>query len=95
MERYFFDVEDGHLTMDDDGRDLAGADAVAAAAMSTLLEIARFEVVANNERELSVTVWNEAGDPIYRAAVTVKAGWLVGADRSLNTFRDHSGSGLQ
>ncbi|MCJ2043803.1 hypothetical protein MKK58_04530 [Methylobacterium sp. J-078] len=81
MERYFFDVEDGHLTMDDDGRDLDGADAVAAAAMSTLLEIARFEVVANNERELSVTVRNEAGDPIYRASITVKAGWLAGLNR--------------
>lgn len=81
MERYFFDVEDGHLTMDDDGRDLDGADAVAAAAMSTLLEIARFEVVNNNERELSVTVRNEAGDPIYRASVTVKAGWLASLKR--------------
>jgi hypothetical protein len=56
MERYFFDIEDGHLTIDADGRDLAGTDAIAEAAMNTLLEIARFEVVNNNERELSVTV---------------------------------------
>ena len=78
MERYFFDVEDGYLTKDTEGRELAGFDAIAEAAMSTLLEIARFEVVNNNERELSVAVRNEAGEPIYRASVIVKAGWLAG-----------------
>lgn len=77
MERYFFDIDDGSLTVDEEGRELAGADAIAAAAMSTLLGIARFEVVTNNERDLPVTVRNEAGDPIYRASVTVKAGWLA------------------
>ena len=67
MERYFFVIDDGSLTVDEEGRELAGADAIAAAAMSTLLGIARFEVVTNNERDLPVTVRNEAGDPIYRA----------------------------
>ena len=55
MERYYFDIGNGHLTVDTEGRELAGADAITEAAMSTLLEVARFEVVANNERELSVS----------------------------------------
>ena len=80
MERYYFDIGNGHLTVDTEGRELAGADAIAEAAMSTLLEVARFEVVANNERELSVSVRNEEGKPIYRASVTVRAGWLAGAN---------------
>ena len=94
MERYFFDVEDGHLTVDDDGRELTGTDAVAEAAMSTLLEIARFELVTNNERELSVTVRNEAREPIYRASVTVKAGWLAGVSDRAAAFQDNLGSDL-
>ncbi|MFC5554609.1 DUF6894 family protein [Methylobacterium iners] len=81
MQRYFFDVEDGGLKADSEGRMLMGADAVAEAAMNMLLETARIAVVANNERELSVTVRNGEGDPVYRTSLTVRAGWLVGVRR--------------
>lgn len=79
MARYFFDVENGSLTVDDAGMTLEGPDAIAGAAMTTLLEIAKFEVVANNERELSVTVRDEAGKPVYRTSLTIRAGWLFGS----------------
>lgn len=79
MERYFFDVEDGGLTVDSEGRMLIGADAVAEAAMTTLLEAAKPKVVTNNEREVTVTVRNEAGDLVYRTLLTIKAGWVFDA----------------
>jgi hypothetical protein len=81
MGRYFFDIVDGGLTLDQEGRELAGADQIAEAAMSTLLEIAKLEVVANNEREISVTVRDEEGEPIYRTSLLVTAGWLAGVKK--------------
>ena len=78
MERYFFDVDDGGLKVDSEGKMLMGADAVAEAAMNRLFESAKVEVVTNNEREVAVTVRNGEGEPVYRASLTVRAGWLVG-----------------
>jgi hypothetical protein len=77
MERYFFDMEDGGLTIDNEGKLLVGSDAVAEAAMSTLLEVAKFEVLRNNEREITVTVRSEADEPVYRTSLTIRAGWLA------------------
>lgn len=78
MSRYYFDVENGGLTVDEEGTELDGSDAVAALAMRTLLDIARFEVVAHDERQMSVTARDAAGLPVYRTELTVRAGWLVG-----------------
>ena len=77
MSRYFFDVENGGLTVDQEGTELDGGEAVATLAMRTLLDIARFEVVAHNERQLSVTASDADGLPVYRTELTVRAGWLV------------------
>lgn len=76
MSRYFFDVENGGLTVDEEGTELNGDEAVASLAMRTLLDIARFEVLAHNERQMSVTARDEAGMPVYRTELTVRAAWL-------------------
>lgn len=78
MSRYYFDVENGGLTVDEEGTELDGNEAVASLAMRTLLDIARFEVVAHDERQMSVTARDADGHPVYRTELTVRAGWLVG-----------------
>ncbi|GAB6844080.1 hypothetical protein HNR00_001686 [Methylorubrum rhodinum] len=78
MPRYYFDVENGGLTVDEEGTELDETEAVASLAMRTLLDIARFEVVAHNERRMSVTARDADGLPVYRTELTVQAGWLVG-----------------
>ncbi|KQT45536.1 hypothetical protein ASG52_15390 [Methylobacterium sp. Leaf456] len=78
MSRYYFDVENGGLTVDEEGTELDGGEAVATLALRTLLDIARYEVVAHNERQMSVTARDATGVPVYRTELTVRAGWLVG-----------------
>lgn len=82
MPRYYFDVEDGGLTADEDGEVLDTPDKVAPKAMRALLDIARFEVMQKNERQLSVSVRDEAGVQVYRAELTVRAGWVIGTRQS-------------
>lgn len=77
MSRYFFDVENGGLTVDEEGTELDGDEAVSSLAMRTLLDIARFEVLAHDERQMSVTARDEAGMPVYRTELTVRAAWLL------------------
>ena len=76
MPRYFFDVEDGERTVDEQGTALNGPEEVAALAMRTLLDIARLEVIKQDERALSVTVRDEAGAKLYRTELTVRSAWL-------------------
>lgn len=76
MSLYYFDVENGGLTVDEEGTELDGDEAVASLAMRTLLDIARYEVVVHQERQMSVTARDEAGIPVYRTELTVRAGWL-------------------
>lgn len=80
MPRYFFDVQGGYPTRDDEGIVLDTAAAVVAAAMRTLLEIGLLEVVRNDQRELTVTVRDEMGTEVYRTSLTIGAGWLPRAD---------------
>lgn len=77
MPRYFFDVENADLTRDEEGLMLDDPEAVAATAMRTLLDIARFEVIRQNERQMSVTVRDEAGTLLYRTELSIRAGWLI------------------
>ncbi|MEE7459822.1 hypothetical protein MPAR168_23455 [Methylorubrum populi] len=76
MPRYFFDVEDGESTTDEEGTVLTGRDQVAAEAMKTMLEIAAFEATVKDERGLSVTARDEAGRKVYRTSLTIRAEWL-------------------
>lgn len=81
MPRYFFDVEDGERTVDEEGMELEGHRAAAAAAMKTLLDIGRFEVVIRDERQLTVIVRDESGKPVYRTEMAIKADWLADEGR--------------
>lgn len=77
MPRYFFDVEDGERTIDEEGKELAGPKAAALEAMKTMLEVGRFEAVVNNERRLNVLVRDELGSPIYRTEMLIGAVWFA------------------
>lgn len=76
MPRYFFDVEDGDRTVDNVGMELEGPRAAAVAAMKTLLDVGRFEVVIKNERRLTVVVRDESGKSVYRTEMAIEADWL-------------------
>ena len=76
VPRFYFDVEDGGMTTDEEGVVLASSDEVAPNALRLLVDIARFEVISKNERRLSVTVRDEGGRPIYRSKLTVEAEWI-------------------
>ncbi|MER2249672.1 hypothetical protein ABS772_07060 [Methylorubrum podarium] len=67
MPRYFFVVEDGERTVDEEGMELKGPDAAAAAALSILLDVGRFEVI----------VRDESGKRIYQSNLTIQAGWMA------------------
>ena len=79
MPRYFFDVHDGALVPDHEGLDMDDPEVVAAEALKIVTDVARLEQLAQTRRQLSVTVRNAAGRAVYRAEVTIRAGWLVGA----------------
>ncbi|MEH3120050.1 MAG: hypothetical protein PGN25_21300 [Methylorubrum populi] len=72
MLRCFFDGEGGNRTIDEEGMELAGCRALAVTAMTTRLDIGRFEVVTKavtkNERR-----------PVYRSELMIEAKWRIEA----------------
>ncbi len=83
MPRYFFDIEDGERTIDEQGTVLESPGAVEAVALRTMLDIARYEMMRSNERGLAVSVRDETGTEVYRTELTVRAAWLVQAESAL------------
>lgn len=77
MPRYFFDVEDGDKTVDEQGMMIESRETVEAMALRALLDIARFELLRSKESGLSVTVRDEAGVEVYRTELSVSSAWLV------------------
>ena len=80
MPRYFFDVLDGDITADDDGKMVESRGAVEAIALRIMLDVARFELMKSSENGLSVIVRDESGTEVYRTELTVRAGWLDKAE---------------
>lgn len=78
MPRYFFDVEDGDKTVDEQGMTIESRGTVEFMALRTLLDIARFELLHSDERGLAVSVRDEAGAEIYRTELLVRSAWSAG-----------------
>ena len=77
MPRFFFDISDGGLTVDDTGTEFPSAHAARDAAIKTLPDVAQDEIGEGQSREVLVLVRNEEGRAIFSASLTLTAKWLV------------------
>lgn len=72
MPRYFFDTYSGNrLHTDDTGLELEGLEAAKAEAQNALPDIARDELPNGNHNTFVVSVRNEAGAVVLRAALSL------------------------
>ncbi|WP_024350990.1 DUF6894 family protein [Aurantimonas coralicida] len=77
MPLYFFDVLDqGEFSEDDVGIECRSLEDVRKTAIDALPDIAKSVVPRDDHRTISVTVRDETGTSIFRASLTLDAGWL-------------------
>ena len=77
MSRYFFDIDDGERSvMDIDGLEMPDRESVRHAAIDVLPDVARDELPDGDHRSFVCSVRNEAGKVIFRACLSLEAGWL-------------------
>ena len=77
MPRFFFDISNGGLTIDDTGVEFPNAHAARDAAVETLPHIALDHIGEGLCREVLVLMRGEDGQPLFTASLTVTAKWLV------------------
>lgn len=77
MPRFYFDIHDGTVTIDDEGTIFANAHAARDAAIKILPDIAREEIAPGRSREVSVLMRDEGDRELFRASLTLSAAWLV------------------
>jgi hypothetical protein len=77
MPRFFFDIQDGGLTVDDVGTEFPNVHAARDAAIRVLPDIARDYIAPHADREISVLMRNEAGQEVFKASFSLRAEWLV------------------
>ena len=77
MPRYFFDIVDGDLTVDEDGTAFADAHAARDAAIRVLPDIARDTIGTGQSRSVQVLMRDEEDRALFTASLTLTAKWLV------------------
>ncbi len=77
MPRYFFDISDGGLTIDDVGTEFPDAHAARDAAINLLPDVARDEMRCEKSREVLALVRDETGRAIFTASLMLQTKWLV------------------
>ena len=77
MPRYFFDIADGGLIVDDVGTEFANAHAACDAAIKVLPDVARDEIGKGQSREVLVLMRDESNRALFTASFTLSAKWLV------------------
>ena len=77
MPRYFFDITDSVRTVDHDGIECSNAHAARDMGLRTLLDVARDEIGRRDGRAVRVLMRDEAGSPLFSAALSLSARWLV------------------
>ena len=77
LPRYFFDIEDGGLQIDETGTECADLDAVQRAAMQILPEIARFETDVADRHTFTVIARDADRYPVFTATLSLTGLWLV------------------
>ena len=72
MPRYFIDTDDGDVRINDDqGFDLADAEAARREAMAVLPDMARDKLPDGDRRTFVATVRDEEGSVVYSATLTL------------------------
>ncbi len=72
MPRFFIDTDDGDVRVhDDEGFDLADAEAARREAMTVLPDMARDKLPDGDRRTFVATVRDEAGSVLYSATLTL------------------------
>lgn len=78
MARFFFDsVKNGRSFSDDEGSELADAEAARLAALEFLPELLQHRPPLRDGSTYEVSVRNDAGRSIYRASLTISGGWIT------------------
>lgn len=71
MPRYFFDVEDGELTRDEDGQVFAGLREVEQECMRAICEMGRDWLPDGKTRRIGITVRDDADRPVLTLTLSV------------------------
>lgn len=77
MPRFFFDISNGCLTIDDTGVEFPNAHAARDAAVKTLPHIACDHIGDGPSEGVLVLMRNEDGQALFTASLTFMARWLV------------------
>lgn len=78
MPRYFFDINDGTVVLDQDGTDCADLEEACLQAKRLLPDLARDEVPRDGDRRtFSVLVSDEERCAVYSATLTFTGLWLL------------------
>ncbi len=78
MPLFYFDISDtGRLIRDDEGTELVDPEAARAEAIGVLPDIARDELPDGDRREFMSEVRDVSGRIIFRAKLSLVAGWVV------------------
>lgn len=77
VPRFFFDIADGGLIIDDEGTEYPDAHAARAAAIATLPDVARDVIGESKSREVIVLMRDESNRALFTASLTLSAKWLV------------------
>jgi hypothetical protein len=81
MARYFFDLYDGDIeAKDTEGLEFDDREEMRRAALAELPDIARDALPDGDEREFVVAVRSEGGQVVFRAALSLGAGWVAEED---------------
>lgn len=77
MARYFFDIVNGGVSVDDEGIEFQDAKAASQEALQTLPELAMDGLADKDGEQVSVMMRDASGRAIYRATLTIHSQWLV------------------
>lgn len=79
MPRYYFDVLNGGLVIDDEGIEFSDPAQARAEALRSLPDLAKSFIESEDGRRVSITVRDAAGRSIYEATLTITARWPTDA----------------
>ena len=77
MPRFYFDITDGGLILDDVGTEFANAHAARDAAIKVLPDVARDTIGEGEGREVVVLMRDASDKALFTASLTLAAKWLV------------------
>lgn len=79
MSRYYFDVLDGGLFIDDEGTEFPDLATARTETLRSLPEMAKHRADLEGAREVSITMRDEASRPVFQATLTIATRWLADA----------------